>query len=204
MKEEKALKPPNQTDCKLGRHHKPSPHSNQTIKDHWSRGVRIEYKKLTFRREKIIAFSAVITNLTEQQQQQLDLDRSQQLSASPCLITGYLLPSSIMQASWIPSSKICQLACLFYLACKLFPTIFFIMLYFILFISTLERICTISKQNFQSNFTHFIQIVCLMIMWITKKMEQWPPQRLLQWESKLSNKKNTFSGFIWKFWFPLQ
>ena len=164
MKEEKALKPPNQTDCKRGRHHKPSPHSNQTIKDHWSRGVRIEYKKLTFRREKIIAFSAVITNLTEQQQQQLDLDRSQQLSASSRLIHGYLLPSSIMQASWIPSSKICQLACLFYLACKLFPTVFFIMLYFILFISTLVRICTISKQNFQSNFTHFIQIVCLMIM----------------------------------------
>ena len=162
MKEEKALKPPNQTDCKLGRHHKPSPHSHQTIKDHWSRGVRIEYKKLTFRSEKIIAFSAVITNLTEQQQ--LDLDRSQQLSASSRLITGYLLPSSIMQASWIPSSKICQLACLFYLACKSLPTVFFMMLYFILFISTLVRICTISKQNFQSNFNYFIQIVCLMIM----------------------------------------
>ena len=149
MNEEKALKPPNQTDCKRGRHHKPSPHSNQTFKDHWSRGVRIEYKKLTFRREKIIAFSAVITNLTEQQQQQLDLDRSQQLSASSRLITGYLLPSSIMQASWIPSSKICQLACLFYLACKSLPTVFFIMLYFILFISTLTGK---NLHNFKAKF----------------------------------------------------
>ena len=109
-----------------------------------------------------------------------------------------------MQASWIPSSKICQLACLFYLACKSLPTVFFIMLCFILFISTLTgKNLHNFKAKFPIKFYSFyskIVPVCLMIMWITKKWNNDHHNAYRNGNQNCQIKKHIFSFYLKYCW----